>query len=79
MPPWADWRHRLPDSSSNRSQKLDPRGQLLRSFQSELNAIVADGPGSFDGGDVATVLFGTIDLIEILTRTECDGFLPDSP
>lgn len=44
-------------------------------FQSDLNAIVADGPGNFDNADVTTLLFGTIDIVDILTNIDCDGFL----
>lgn len=44
-------------------------------FQSDLNAIVADGPGNFDNTDVTTLLLGTIDVVDILTNIPCDGFL----
>jgi len=50
------------------------RATLLQ-FQSDLNAIVADGPGNFDSSDVTTLLLGTLDVINILTNLECDGFL----
>jgi hypothetical protein len=44
-------------------------------FQSDLNAIVADGAGNFDSADVTTLLLGTIDVVDILTNIPCDGFL----
>lgn len=44
-------------------------------FQSDLNAIVADGPGNFDNSDVTTLLLGTLDVVDILTNIDCDGFL----
>lgn len=44
-------------------------------FQSDLNAMVADGPGNFDNNDVTALLFGTIDVVDILTNIPCDGFL----
>jgi hypothetical protein len=47
----------------------------LLQFQSDLNAIVADGPGSFDSADMSALLFGTIDVVTILTNIDCDGVL----
>jgi hypothetical protein len=47
----------------------------LLQFQSDLNAIVADGPESFDNADLTTLLFGTLDVVGILTNIDCDGFL----
>jgi hypothetical protein len=44
-------------------------------FQSDLNAMVADGPGNFDSSDVTTLLLGTVDVVDILTNIDCDGFL----
>jgi Zn-dependent M28 family amino/carboxypeptidase len=47
----------------------------LLQFQSDLNAMVADGPGNFDSADVTALLLGTIDVVGILTNIDCDGFL----
>lgn len=44
-------------------------------LQAAIHAIVVDGPGSFDSADVSTLLLNTVDLIDVLTRTACDGFL----
>ena len=43
--------------------------------QADLNAIVADGPGNFDSGDVTTLLLSALDVLDVLTRIPCDGFL----
>ncbi|MFN8641941.1 MAG: M28 family peptidase [Candidatus Binatia bacterium] len=47
----------------------------LSSDQAAIHAIVAAGAGSFDGSDVTTLLVSTVDVINLLTRTACDGFL----
>lgn len=47
----------------------------LTQIQSTIHTIVLDGPGAFDNSDVNTLLLNTIDVIDILTRTACDGFL----
>ncbi|MCK6554528.1 M28 family peptidase [Candidatus Binatia bacterium] len=47
---------------------------LLTGAQVEIAAIVAAGPGNFDSADVLTLLLDTLDLVDALTRTECDGF-----
>lgn len=47
----------------------------LANSQSAIHAIVVDGPGNFDSGDVTTLLLRTVDVIDLLTRTACDGFL----
>jgi len=43
--------------------------------QAELNAIVADGAGSFDSADVLVLLGSALDLLAILATIPCDGFL----
>ena len=47
----------------------------LIQVQSVINMMVQDGPGAFDDTDVTTLLLNTIEVIDILTRTACDGFL----
>ena len=44
-------------------------------IQSDLDAIVAAGPGSFDSAAVTTLLVDTVDLVSLLTNVDCDGFL----
>ena len=50
------------------------QSQLLV-FQSDLNAIVADGEAAFDTTDVFVLLLGTLDVINIMTSMDCNGFL----
>ncbi len=47
----------------------------LLQFQSEINAVVAEGEGAFDSADIVTLLLNAVQLISILTNIECDGFL----
>jgi len=44
-------------------------------IQDNLNAIVAAGPGSFDGAALGTLLGSTLNLVTLLTQIDCDGFL----
>jgi hypothetical protein len=45
-------------------------------IQTDLNAIVAAGPGSFDSAAVTTLLLSAADLVNtILPSLDCDGFL----
>jgi Peptidase family M28 len=53
-----------------------PADQIeLQQIQAAIAAIVADGPASFDSNDVSTLLNNTVGVIDLLTRTACDGFL----
>jgi hypothetical protein len=47
----------------------------LTQIQSDVAAIVAAGPGSFDSTAVITLLTDTVTLVNLLTHTACDGFL----
>lgn len=47
----------------------------LSNAQAAIHQIVLDGPGAFDNADVTTLLISTVDVIDLLTRTACDGFL----
>lgn len=47
----------------------------LSNSQSIIHQLVLDGPGAFDAADVNTLLGQTIAVIDVLTRTTCDGFL----
>ncbi len=51
-----------------------PRAQLLQ-FHDDLNAVVAAGAGQFDDADVASLLGGAINAVNLLTSGACDGFL----
>ncbi len=42
-----------------------------------IGAIVADGSGNFDGGDITTLLVNAVSLVSLLTNGECDGFLAE--
>jgi hypothetical protein len=45
-------------------------------IQTDLNAIVAAGPGGFDSGAVTTMLLSAADLVNnVLPSLDCDGFL----
>ncbi len=48
---------------------------ILLAAQATLNAMVADGPGNFDAADIGTLLANTLQLVTLITRQECDGFL----
>jgi hypothetical protein len=53
-----------------------PADQLqLQQIQAEVAAIVAAGPAAFDSAAVGTLLNDTATVIDLLTRTACDGFL----
>ena len=47
----------------------------LLAVQSDLNAIVAAGAGSFTSGDVTTLLLSALDYLAALETLDCDGFL----
>lgn len=47
----------------------------LLALQADLDAIISDGESNFDGADATALLLGTLDLIDLLTRLPCDGFL----
>ncbi|MDX2165427.1 MAG: M28 family peptidase [Deltaproteobacteria bacterium] len=47
----------------------------LMNAQSVIHIMVTDGEVNFDGTDVTNLLLATLDVIDILTRTTCDGFL----
>ena len=47
----------------------------LSTIQATIHGLVLDGAGNFDNTDVNTLLLNTVDVIDILTRTTCDGFL----
>jgi hypothetical protein len=54
---------------------FSPADQMtLTDVQAEIAAIVADGEANFDGADVTTLLLDVVDVIDLLTRTTCDGF-----
>lgn len=46
----------------------------LLQIQAEIHAMVLDGPANFDSSDVLTLLLDTIDVVNLLTQTACDGF-----
>jgi len=50
------------------------QAQLLAA-QADLNAIVAAGPGGFDGSAVLTILVSAIDVLNALATLDCNGFL----
>jgi Zn-dependent M28 family amino/carboxypeptidase len=49
--------------------------QQLQDFRTQLNQVVADGPGNFDGTDVNNLLGGAATAVNLLTSGPCDGFL----
>jgi len=49
--------------------------QQLQDFRTQLNQVVADGPGNFDGSDVSNLLSGAATAVNLLTSGPCDGFL----
>ena len=51
-----------------------PRAQLQQ-FHDDLNAVVAAGAGQFDDADVASLLGGAVNAVNLLTSGACDGFL----
>ncbi len=51
-----------------------PRTQLQQ-FHDDLNAVVAAGAGQFDDTDVANLLGGAVNAVNLLTSGACDGFL----
>jgi hypothetical protein len=48
--------------------------QLLQ-IQAEIHGFVIDGEANFDSSDILTMLLDTANVIDLLTRTACDGFL----
>ncbi len=60
-------------ADADRFQPAD-RDQLLQ-FQSDLNALIAAGEANFGNDDIGPLLTGTADIINVLRRVECDGFL----
>jgi hypothetical protein len=48
---------------------------LLSNAQAQIHAMVVDGPANFDNADVSTLLANVINVVDVLTRTACDGFL----
>ncbi len=49
--------------------------QQLQSFRDTLNAIVTAGPAAFDNNDVAAVIAGAAQSVQILSTGTCDGFI----
>jgi hypothetical protein len=47
----------------------------LTNIQSVIHTMVLDGEVNFDSTDITNLLLGTLDVVDILTRTACDGFL----
>ena len=47
----------------------------LMQIQAEIHGFVVDGEANFDSNDVTTMLLDTIDVVDLLTHTACDGFL----
>ncbi len=47
----------------------------IQNIKANLDAIVAGGEAGFDDGDVTTLLGGALQLVNILTTGQCDGFL----
>ncbi|MBX3023329.1 M28 family peptidase [bacterium] len=47
----------------------------LSNAQAAIHAIAVAGAGSFNAGSVGILLSNTVNVIDILTRTTCDGFL----
>ena len=48
--------------------------ETLLAFNAALSDIVAAGPEEFGPDDVATVLVGAANAVEIFTSGDCDGF-----
>ncbi len=46
----------------------------LSNAQVTVHNMVLDGPGNFDGTDINNLLGTVINVIDLLTRTACDGF-----
>ena len=46
----------------------------ITSFKTQIDAVVAAGPGAFDSGDVTTVLNAAVTLVSTLTDTGCHAF-----
>lgn len=44
-------------------------------FVAQLGAVVDEGETAFDDADVAMLLAGSVQLVEALTQTDCDGYL----
>ena len=42
--------------------------------QVTVHNMVLDGPGNFDASDISTLLGTVANVIDLLTRTACDGF-----
>lgn len=47
----------------------------LTNIQALFHQLVLDGPAAFDSSDATTLLLNTITVVDVLTRTACDGFL----
>jgi hypothetical protein len=47
----------------------------VTAIQMEVAGLVADGEANFDSTDVTTLLLDVLDLVNILTNIDCDGFL----
>jgi hypothetical protein len=47
----------------------------LLTAQSNINAIVAAGPGAFDNADMSALLVNAIEVLDALATLPCDGFL----
>jgi len=55
---------------------FSPADQMtLQNVQAQIAAMVADGEANFDATDVTNLLVGSINLINLLTQSTCDGFL----
>ncbi len=44
-------------------------------FRTQMAAAVADGAEAFDDADIAGLLAGSVQLVDALTQSDCDGFL----
>ena len=47
----------------------------ITAIQTEIAGLVADGEANFDSTDVTTLLLDVLDVVDILTNVDCDGFL----
>ena len=55
--------------------RFSPADQaILTDHQADVAAMVADGEANFDSGDITTLLLDTVDVVDLLTRTTCEGF-----
>jgi hypothetical protein len=55
---------------------FSPADQMtLNDIQATIHGLVLDGEANFTGGDPGTVALRTIDVVDLLTRTACSGFL----